>query len=86
MLAQLRPGEMRYDLSVPPQLLHPASALQLYGATLGALVLHARARAHAPRRVARVTPQRRTRARRALNSKLSAARSTRVLSVRLLAA
>ena len=35
-LAQLRPGAVRYDLSVPAQLLHPASALQLYGALLGA--------------------------------------------------
>lgn len=35
-LAQLRPGAVRYDLSVPAQLLHPASALQLYGALPGA--------------------------------------------------
>ena len=40
-LATLRPGAVRYDLSVPVQLLHPASALQLYGALPGASFLRA---------------------------------------------
>ena len=47
-LAQLRPGAVRYDLSVPAQLLHPASALQLYGALLGAPRCATACTKHAP--------------------------------------
>jgi hypothetical protein len=48
-LAQLRPGAVRYDLSVPAQLLHPASALQLYGALLGASLAASSWLRHPPR-------------------------------------
>ena len=35
-IAQLRPGHVSVETLVPPQLLHPASAVELYGPLLGA--------------------------------------------------
>jgi hypothetical protein len=51
-LAQLRPGDVHYDFAVPPQLLHPASALQLYSALLGATRVGAAPASRPPRATA----------------------------------
>ncbi len=54
-LSGLRAGSLPYDLSISTQLLHPASALEMFGALVGALALCAHTLCTPRRRVCRLS-------------------------------